>query len=70
VYTVCIVLWLCYRRHGPQWDEFRSKVQQVLLHPGAARNYVEPLNQVANDFMTRYDTSEMFLKEKQEHTVT
>lgn len=49
--------------HGPQWDEFRSKVQQVLLHPGAARNYVDPLNEVASDFMTRID---MLRDDKQE----
>jgi hypothetical protein len=42
-----------YHRHGTQWDEFRSKVQQVMLQSGAAKKYVGPLNQVASDFMTR-----------------
>jgi hypothetical protein len=42
-----------HRRHGPQWDAFRSKVQQVLLQSGAAKNYVGQINQVATDFMTR-----------------
>ena len=40
-------------RHGRQWDDFRSQVQQVMLQSGAARQYVGPLNQVADDFMAR-----------------
>ncbi|XP_063236390.1 probable cytochrome P450 49a1 isoform X2 [Bacillus rossius redtenbacheri] len=39
--------------HGRKWDEFRSAVQQVMLQPTAARKYVAPLDQVAQDFMLR-----------------
>lgn len=42
--------------HGKQWDEFRSQVQQVMLQSGAARKYVEPLNQVADDFIIRMES--------------
>ncbi|KAJ9592119.1 hypothetical protein L9F63_001347 [Diploptera punctata] len=41
--------------HGKQWDEFRCQVQQVMLQSGAAKNYVGPLNQVADDFMSRME---------------
>ncbi|KAL3288378.1 hypothetical protein HHI36_002826 [Cryptolaemus montrouzieri] len=39
--------------HGPKWDEFRKKVQQVLLPPSAAKVYIEPLDIIANDFLKR-----------------
>ncbi|KAF4528572.1 hypothetical protein B566_EDAN015719 [Ephemera danica] len=39
--------------HGQQWHDFRAQVQQVLLQPSVARQYVTPLNEIAADFMDR-----------------
>jgi len=39
--------------HGPKWDAFRKQVQQILLPPTTARKYIEPLNTIAGDFLTR-----------------
>lgn len=39
--------------HGPKWDEFRKKVQHALLPPHIAKNYVEPLDVIAGDFLHR-----------------
>ncbi|PSN42871.1 putative cytochrome P450 49a1 [Blattella germanica] len=43
------------KQHGPQWDEFRAQVQQVMLQSGAAKKYVGPLNQVADEFLARIE---------------
>jgi cytochrome P450 family 49 subfamily A len=37
--------------HGKKWDNFRSKVQQVMLQANAAKKYVSPLNDIADDFL-------------------
>ncbi|CRL06719.1 CLUMA_CG019477, isoform A [Clunio marinus] len=37
--------------HGQKWDNFRSKVQQVMLNANAVKKYVSPLNDIADDFL-------------------
>ncbi|CAB3359766.1 Hypothetical predicted protein [Cloeon dipterum] len=41
--------------HGQKWHDFRVQVQQVVLQPAVARQYISPLNDIANDFMDRID---------------
>ncbi|XP_066249042.1 probable cytochrome P450 49a1 [Euwallacea similis] len=43
--------------HGSKWENFRRQVQQILLQPSTARKYVEPLNAIANDFLTHMEAS-------------
>ncbi|CAH1117306.1 unnamed protein product [Phaedon cochleariae] len=42
--------------HGPKWDAFRKQVQQILLPPATAKKYIEPLDIIATDFLTRMET--------------
>ncbi|KAJ8925936.1 hypothetical protein NQ315_009788 [Exocentrus adspersus] len=49
--------------HGPKWDAFRKQVQQIMLPPATARKYIEPLNVIASDFLTRMES---MLDEKSE----
>lgn len=42
---------LFFISHGKKWDTFRSKVQQVMLQANAAKKYVAPLNDIADDFL-------------------
>jgi cytochrome P450 family 49 subfamily A len=44
-----LTLFIC--RHGKKWDIFRAKVQQVMLQANAAKKYVAPLNDIADDFL-------------------
>ena len=39
--------------HGEKWDKFRAQVQTVMLQPSTARKYITPLNEIADDFMSR-----------------
>lgn len=41
--------------HGEKWDKFRAEVHHVLLQPAVAKKYIAPLNDIAEDFMTRID---------------
>ena len=42
---------------------FRGQVQQVMLSANAAKKYIEPLDEIANDFLIRIDE---MLDEKKE----
>jgi hypothetical protein len=51
--------WICNKfafnyRHGQKWHDFRAQVQQVALQPAVARQYITPLNHIADDFMDRW----------------
>ncbi|XP_020713396.1 probable cytochrome P450 49a1 [Ceratitis capitata] len=39
--------------HGKNWALFRQEVQQILLQPQTAKQYVPPLNEIASEFMER-----------------
>uniref|UniRef100_A0A034VFW3 Putative cytochrome P450 49a1 n=1 Tax=Bactrocera dorsalis TaxID=27457 RepID=A0A034VFW3_BACDO len=39
--------------HGKNWALFRQEVQQILLQPQTAKQYVPPLNEIASEFMQR-----------------
>ncbi|KAI4467557.1 cytochrome p450 [Holotrichia oblita] len=41
--------------HGPKWDKFRKQVQQIVLQPNIAKKYNAPLNEIATDFVNRFD---------------
>ncbi|KAK9685542.1 Cytochrome P450 [Popillia japonica] len=41
--------------HGPKWDKFRKQVQQIVLQPNIAKKYNAPLNEIAADFVNRFD---------------
>ncbi|XP_030750650.1 probable cytochrome P450 49a1 [Sitophilus oryzae] len=43
--------------HGPKWEAFRRQVQQVLLPPATAKKYVEPLDDIAQDFLSLMEHS-------------
>ncbi|CAG9799187.1 unnamed protein product [Chironomus riparius] len=49
--------------HGKKWDNFRARVQQVMLQANAAKKYISPLNEIADDFL---DHLEVILDEKSE----
>ncbi|CAO1299220.1 unnamed protein product [Diamesa tonsa] len=49
--------------HGKKWDVFRAQVQQVMLSANAAKKYIGPLDEIADDFLTRIDE---MLDEKKE----
>lgn len=46
------LLFLIYR-HGQAWQDFRSKVQQVLLQPKIAKLYMKPIEETADAFIER-----------------
>lgn len=54
---------LLFHRHGKKWDVFRAQVQQVMLSANAAKKYIGPLDEIADDFLTRIDE---MLDEKKE----
>ncbi|XP_017465203.1 PREDICTED: probable cytochrome P450 49a1 [Rhagoletis zephyria] len=39
--------------HGKNWAMFRQEVQQILLQPQTAKQYVPSLNEIASEFMQR-----------------
>ncbi|XP_055380217.1 probable cytochrome P450 49a1 [Condylostylus longicornis] len=39
--------------HGKDWENFRSEVQHILLQPQMAKKYIQPLNEIADEFMER-----------------
>ncbi|XP_026673474.1 probable cytochrome P450 301a1, mitochondrial [Ceratina calcarata] len=41
------------RRHGEDWYNFRSKVQQVMLQPRTARMYVSAIEEASLAFLQR-----------------
>ncbi|XP_025830323.1 probable cytochrome P450 49a1 [Agrilus planipennis] len=43
--------------HGPKWDRFRKQVQQIMLTPSTAKSYVQPLDEIASDFLNRMKES-------------
>lgn len=46
--------WSEFYRHGENWQNFRSKVQQVLLQPRVAKQYIKPIEETAMAFLERY----------------
>lgn len=38
---------------GEEWQQFRSKVNQPMMQPRSTKLYVEPIDDVAQDFITR-----------------
>lgn len=41
------------RSHGEAWRSFRSKVQRPILQLSTVRGYLEPLEQITDDFLQR-----------------
>lgn len=42
--------------HGKEWQEFRTAVNQVMLQPRNMVQYVQPIDNVAQDFVSRMRT--------------
>ncbi|XP_075234663.1 putative cytochrome P450 301a1, mitochondrial [Lycorma delicatula] len=41
--------------HGEPWREFRTKVQKPVLRPQAVKQYIQPIEQVTNEFIERME---------------
>ncbi|XP_045480650.1 probable cytochrome P450 49a1 isoform X2 [Harmonia axyridis] len=48
--------------HGEEWQKFRSKVNQIMLHASAAHQYIDTINEAGNNFIERIE----FLKDDKE----
>jgi hypothetical protein len=40
-------------RHGEQWREFRTKVQKPILQLHTVKKYIQPIEEVTQDFVQR-----------------
>lgn len=40
-------------RHGEPWREFRSRVQKPVLQLSTVRRYMQPLEEITNEFLIR-----------------
>ncbi|KAK9872098.1 hypothetical protein WA026_016143 [Henosepilachna vigintioctopunctata] len=41
--------------HGEDWQNFRSKVNQFMLQPGVANQYIDSINDASNQFIERIE---------------
>lgn len=44
---------LIFISQGPTWYETRTKVNPVMLQPKTAKKYIEPVEEIAEDFIER-----------------
>lgn len=42
-------------RHGEPWREFRTKVQKPVLQPQTVKKYIQPIEEVSDYFIKRYE---------------
>lgn len=42
-----------FHSHGEPWREFRSKVQKPVLQPQTVKQYIQPVENITEDFITK-----------------